>query len=136
MRFILIVLSMFLLLTSYVAQSDEHTHAIQNNEANSEEDRFIAMYYESECEGAEAAVWYERSLAHSPSNDLARRYKELLPTFLKEEGAMWMEAARKYQRPEYYYMAITCDRTNISFLMEAEFFLREQNLIRNIEVLK
>lgn len=132
MRFILIVTTL-LFFSMGSLYADEHTHPINDNVANSEADRLMAMFYELDCREDEARVWYNRSLEHFPKNELTQSYLKQMPKFLKGESAKWAKLARKTQVPLFYAIAITCDRTDKSLWVEIDQIIWTQHFIKSLE---
>lgn len=106
-----------------------HTHPTDDPEVNSESDRLIAMFYESQCQEEGAELWYKRSLAHDPHNKLSRIYLEQMPAFLKEESVRFGSIARRTKNVRHYAFALQCDITNMALWKEMEILLQTQNLL-------
>ena len=111
----------------------EHTHPTGDPKVNSESDRLLAMFYESQCQEEEAAYWYKRSLAHFPDNTLSRTYLEQMPAFLKEESIRFAAIARRTKNVNHYAFALQCDITNVALWKELEVLLQTQNLLKELK---
>lgn len=112
------IAALSLLLSASTIFADDHTHATNEPLINSESDRLIAMFYESQCMDQEAREWYIRSLAHFPKNKLSQKYLREMPRFMKEESKKWTALARKTKDAKYYVFAIECDISNIALWNE------------------
>lgn len=122
----LILLVSFLMLFHPHIYADDHVHTLNDPKINSDSDRLIAMFFESQCDEDGATLWYERSLAHFPENKLSQIYLRQMPELLKKESAKWAAIGRKYHNMNAYIFAIHCDITNMKAWEELNALNKER----------
>ncbi len=112
------------------AYSSDHTHPLESPESNSEADRLMAMFFESQCMEKDAEIWYKYSLAHFPDNKLSQTYLREMPALLKKESTEWAMLARLTHSEEYYIFALRCDMSNVTLWHEYNQLLHAQDHLK------
>jgi hypothetical protein len=109
-------------------QTFDHVHLYADRHLSSEADRFMGMYFLSQCQKGEARIWLLRALRHDPSNDAARGVMDILSSWTKAESMRrYNEAKVSGGDMTDYLFALICDPDNVLAQHEVARILKERD---------